>query len=181
MEVIYPVQRLLANPRVFFAIANLLGGPDGETLKESFYELIEYGLENFEDPDDVEFEAQEVCLSIDAEDGTILMTLDTGLTSILKPIEGELKAQISNDMEMAATSAIYDRLVSAIVEANPDFKDNIALCSPPTPGNSYLRSSDGERFEGAFHLLSDPEKEYAFNIDIVNVQEDILKATYKPL
>jgi len=181
MEIIYPVQRLLANPRVFFAIANLLGGPDGETLKESFYELIEYGLENFEDPDDIEFEAHEVCIAIDAQDGTIQMTLDTGIASVLKPLEGEVKAQISNDLEMAATSAIYDRLISAIVEANPEFKDNIALCSPPTPGNSYLRSSDGESFEGAFHLLTDPEKEYAFSIDILDVQENILKATYKPL
>ena len=180
-EIFYPVDRLLANPRIFFAIANALGGPDGETLKQAFYELIEYGLSDYEDLEEAEFIADEICFSIDPEDGTLQMTLNTGLASVLKPLDGEIRAQISNDHEMAATSAIYDRLVTAIVEANPDFKGNIALCSPPTPGNGYLRSEDGERFEGEFHLLSDPDKEYAFNVDILDVNDDILKATYKPL
>jgi hypothetical protein len=181
MEILYPVDRLLANPRIFYAIANALEGPDGETLKNAFYELIEYGFSEFEEPEDIEFTAEEVCFSIDAEDGTVQLTLDTGLASILKPVEGEIKAQITNDHEMAATSAIYARIVTAIEEANPDFAGNIALCSPPPPGNSYLRSEDGERFEGAFHLLSDPELQYAFNVDIIDVNEDILKATYKPI
>jgi hypothetical protein len=181
MEIFYPVERLFANPRIFFAIANYLEGPDGETLKQSFYELIEYGFADYEDPEDIEFQADEVCFSIDPEDGTLQMTLNTGLASILKPIEGEIKAQITNDHEMAATSAIYDRLVTAIVEANPDFEGNIALVSPPTPGNSYLRSEDGECFEGAFHLLTDPERQYAFNVHIIDVNADILKATYKPI
>lgn len=181
MEIFYPVERLLGNPRVFFAIANYLNGPDGETLKSAFFDLLEYNLGEYEDPEDTEFTADEVCFAIDPEDGAVQITLDTGLASILKPIEGEVKAQITNDHEMAATSAIYDRLVTALVEANPDFDGNIALCSPPTPGNSYLRSSDGERFEGSFHLLSDPERQYAFNIDIIDVQKNILKATYKPI
>jgi len=180
-EIFYPVERLFANPRVFFAIANYLGGPDGEMLKQSFYELIEYGFEDYEDPDDIEFAAEEICFSIDSLDGSVQMTLDTGLASILKPIEGEMKAQITNDHEMAVTSAIYDRIITALVEANPEFKNNIALVSPPTPGNSYLRSSDGERFEGAFHLLTDPERQYSFNVDIIDVNADILKATYRPL
>jgi hypothetical protein len=181
MEIFYPVERLFANPRIFFAIANYLQGPDGETLKQSFYELMEYGFGDYEDPEEIEFAADEVCFSIDPEDGTLQMTLNTGMASILKPIEGEIKAQITNDHEMAATSAIYDRLITALVEANPEFEGNIALCSPPTPGNSYLRSSDGERFEGAFHLLSDPERQYSFNIDIVDVNANILKATYRPI
>lgn len=181
MNIIYPVERLLSNPRIFFAIANFLGGPDGETLKQSFYELMEHGFSDFEDPEEIEFQAEEICFSIDPTDGTVQMTLDTGLASVLKPVEGEMKAQITNDHEMAATSAIYDRLVTAIVAANPDFAGNIALVSPPTPGNSYLRSEDGERFEGAFHLLSDPERQYAFNVDIIDVNADILKATYKPI
>ena len=180
-EIFYPVERLFANPRIFFAIANYLGGPDGETLKQSFYELMEYGFGEYEDVEEIEFVAEEVYFTIDPEDGTLQMTLDTGLASILKPVEGELKAQITNDHEMAATSAIYDRLVTAIVEANPAFDGDIALCSPPTPGNSYLRSVDGERFEGSFHLLSDPEKQFSFLVDIVDVQKNILKATYRPI
>lgn len=180
-EIFYPVERLFANPRIFYAIANYLGGPDGDTLKESFYELMEYGLEDIEDLSEATFEADEICFSIDPSDGAVQLTLDTGLASILKPIEGELKAQITNDHEMAATSAIYDRIITALVEANPDFKNNIALCSPPTPGNSYLRSPDGERFEGSFHLLTDPDRQYSFNVDIIDVNSDILKATYRPL
>jgi len=180
MEIFYPVDRLLANPRVFFAIANALEGPDGETLKSAFYDLVEYNFPDYENPDEVEFDATEVCFSID-EDGTVQLTLDTGMASILKPIDGEVRAQITNDHEMAATSAIYDRIVKSLVEANPAFEGNIALVSPPTPGNSYLRSADGERFEGSFHLLSDPTREYAFNVDIIDVNRDILRATYTPM
>ena len=181
VEIFYPVERLFANPRVFFAIANYLGGPDGETLKNSFYELMEFNFGEYEDANDIEFAASEVCFAIEEESGEVQITLDTGLASILKPVEGELRAQITNDHEMAASSAIYQRIVSAIEETNPDFIGNIALCSPPTPGNSYLRSPDGERFEGKFHLLTDPEREYAFNVDIIDVQHDILRATYKPI
>lgn len=182
-EIFYPIDRLLANPRVFFAIANCFDGPDGETLKQSFLELLEYSLADYDDPDECEFGAgaDEVCFSIDPDTGEMQMTLNNGLATILKPVEGEIKAQITNDIEMAAASAIYDRIVKSIVEANPDFDGDIALCSPPTPGNSYLRSNDGERFEGAFHLLSDPDRQYAFNVDIIDVNADILKATYKPI
>ena len=180
-DLIYPVERLLANPRVFFAIANYLGGPDGETLKQSFYELLEFGFGDYENPDEIVFAAEEVSFSIDEIDGTVQMTLDSGLASILKPLEGEAKAYITNDHELAATSAIYSRIVSAIGEANPEFEGNIALCSPPTPGNSYLRSDDGERFEGSFHLLTDSDLQYSFTVDIIDVTNDLLKATYKPI
>jgi hypothetical protein len=180
-EIFYPVERLLGNPRVFFAIANALDGPDADVLKGTFYDLLEYNFSEYEDPEEIEFDADEVCFAIDPTSGEVQITLNTGLASILKPVEGEFKAQITNDHEMAAASAIYERIVKSIVEANPAFANDIALCSPPTPGNSYLRSEDGERFEGAFHLLSDPESQYAFNVDIIDVQADILKATYKPI
>ena len=180
-EIIYPTERLLANPQVFFAIANALDGPDADTLKSAFYDLMEYNFSEYEDPQDIVFEADEICFSIDDGSGEVQITLNTGLASILKPVEGEFKAQITNDHEMAAASAIYERIVKSLVEANPAFDGNIALCSPPTPGNSYLRSDDGERFEGSFHLLSDPERQYAFHVDILDVQADILKATYKPI
>ncbi len=182
-EIFYPIDRLLANPRIFFAIANRFDGPDGDTLKHSFLELLEYSLAEYENIEDCEFGAgaDEVCFSIDPDTGEVQMSLNTGLATILKPVEGEVRAQITNDIEMAAASAIYDRIVKSLVEVNPEFEGNIALCSPPTPGNSYLRSNDGERFEGAFHLLSDPSRQYAFNVDIVDVNQDILRATYKPL
>lgn len=178
-EFFYPVERLFANPRVFFALSNALEGPDAETLKTAFFDLMEYGFAELENPEDCEFTATEACFRVD-EDGTVEIILDSGLASVLSPVEGEIKAQISNDAEMVATGAIYDRIVTAIVEANPEFKHNIALCSPPTPGNGFLRSPDGDRFTGTFHLLTNPETVYDFSVDILDIQRDILRASYKP-
>ena len=181
-QIVYPVSRLLANPRVIYAIANHLEGPDGETLKEAFYDLIEHSMEDFEDAEDCEFDAVEVAFRIDGdEDGKVEIILSNGLMSVLEPLHGEFRTLITNDGEMAATSAIYSRLVKAIEETNPDLSGNIALCSPPTPANHYLRSDDGDRFEGSFHLLTDPEKQFAFNVEIVDVKTDDLKAFIRPL
>ena len=182
MQVVYQISRRLANPRVVYAIANHLEGPDGETLKDALYDLLEHSLEDFEDPDECCFEAEEVCFRIDEEDGgRVEIILSTGLMSVLEPVAGEFRTMITNDGEMAATSAIYMRLVKAIEESSPEFTGNIALCSPPTPGNSYLRSSDGDRFEGSFHLLTDPDKKFAFDVEIVDVKTDDLKAFIRPI
>ena len=175
-SVIYPVSRLLANPRVFFAIANYLGGPDGETLKEAFYDMLEHSFDD-EPQEELEFEPEEICIRIsDNED--VEMVFDTGLACVLNRLEGEFKTLITNDHEMAATSAIYARIVTALEEANSEFSGNIALVSPPTPGNGYLRSPDGNQFEGHFHLLSDPETTFRFVVEIIDVTKDILKANY---
>lgn len=176
-QLIYPVNRLLANPRVFNAIANFLDGPNAEVIREAFYELLEYSFNEYEDAEDCEFEAEEVCFKSTNGGEQFDIILDSGLASTLQAIEGETRAFITNDNEMAATSAIYKRLVTAIEEAHPELAGNIALCSPPTPGNSYLRSEDGEYFQGSFHLLTDPDTVFAFNVDIVDVPTDKLIAT----
>lgn len=181
IQVIYPVERLLANPRLFYAIAKILQGPDGETLKSAFYDILEYDLQNFEDPEDCEFLAEEVCFKCEEDGESCGIYLDSGIASLLKAVEGEVKAQITNDNELAASSAIYQRIVQAIEEEDPNLSGNIALCSPPTPGNSYLRSKDGDRFEGEFHLLSDPDLRYQFHIDVIDVANDNLKAHIKRL
>jgi hypothetical protein len=180
-QLIYPVARLLANPRIFHAIANYFGGPDADTLKETFYDLLEHGFQLFDNPEDCEFDSEEVCFLVKDEGAIFEIILDSGIAANLEAIEGEIRAQISNDSEMAAASAIYQRLVSAIEESNPEFAGNIALCSPPTPGNYYLRSRDGDRFEGSFHLLSDPERLYSFNVEVIDVNTDQLRATIRPI
>ena len=180
-QIIYPVSRLLANPRVFHAIANYLGGPDGETLKTAFYDLLEYDLHECEDVKLCEFEATEVCFKVDDDNGNCEIILDSGVASLLEAVEGEVRTQITTDHEMAATSAIYKRLVTAIEESHPELEGNIALCSPPTPGNSYLRSPDGDNFLGSFQLLTDPESVYAFNVEVIDVTTDQLKAHIKPI
>jgi hypothetical protein len=180
-QLIYPVARLLANPRIFHAISNYLGGPDAETLKETFYELLEHGLQLFDSPEEYAFNSDEVCFISRDEGAFFEIVLDSGIAANLEAIEGEIRAQITDDSEMIAASAIYQRLVSAIEESNPEFTGNIALCSPPTPGNFYLRSRDGDRFEGSFHLLSDPESLYSFNVEVIDVNTDQLRATIRPI
>lgn len=180
-QIIYPVERLLRNPRVFHAVADFLGGPDGETLREAFYDLLEYDFKDMENPEECVFEANEVCFKSIDGGACLEIILDSGIASRLEAIEGEVRANISHDSEMSAMAAIYQRLVTAIEEAHPELKGNIALCSPPTPGNHYLRSLDSDRFEGSFHLLSDPDSIYAFNIEIVDVKNDKLNATIKPI
>jgi hypothetical protein len=180
-QIIYSTRRLLANPRIFAAIANELEGPDVETLKDAFFDLLEHTLEDYDDPDECFFEVTEVCFRCDSDGGKCEIIFDSGVMSVLEPIEGEFRTMISNDGEMAATSAIYQQLVKAIEDSNPELSGNIALCSPPTPGNGYLRSSDGDRFEGSFHLLTNPEKQFAFNIEIIDVQSNDLRAIIKPI
>lgn len=180
-RVIYPLDRLLANPLVFHAIANRLGGPDGETLKSATYDLLEYGMEMFGEATDCDFNTDEICFQCEDEDGKCEIILDNGLMSVLEAVDGEIRAAITTDGEFAASAAIYSRLVEAINDSHPEFRDNIALCSPPTPGNSFLRSADGDTFEGEFHLLSDPEKTYSFSVEIVDINSNELKATINPI
>lgn len=179
-QIIYPVSRLLANPRIFYAIANYFEGPDPETIKDAFYESLEYKF-NDGAVEEIHFDTNEVSFRIDDETGDFEITLDNGICTLLQAIEGEVRAKINNDSEWAASTAIYQRIVTAIEECEPELSGNIALCSPPTPGNGYLRSDDGESFEGSFHLLTDPEKLYSFKIEIVDVTNDNLRAFIKPI
>lgn len=179
-QIIYPVARLLANPRVLYAIANHFDGPDGDTLQDAFYDALEYKIREADDIDDFAFDTHEVCFRIH-DNGDFEIAFDNGVISVLQVQEGELKASINNDAEWAASTAIYQCLVDAIEKAEPNLAGNIALCSPPTPGNGYLRSPNGEHFEGSFHLLTDPEKLYAFHIDIVDVAANQLQAFVKPI
>jgi len=182
MQIIYSIDRLLANPRIFYAIANHFDGPDGDTLRTAFFDLLEHELEEFEDAHECVFEAVEVCFRCDDEsEGKFEIIFSTGMMSILEPVNGEVRAMISSDGDLAATSAIYQRLVQAIEESDPSLSGDIALCSPPTPGNSYLRSEDGDHFTGSFHLLSNPDKQFSFKVEVIDVQSDDLKAFIKPL
>lgn len=181
MAIVYPVSRLLANPKIFYAIANYLGGPDAETIRSAFYDLLEFDMEEEEDLDDCEFDAEEVCFSVEEEGAICNIQFDTGLLSRLEAVQGEIKAHINNDRELATASAIYQKLVTAIEKVNPDFKGDIALCSPPTPGNSYLRSIDGNNFVGNFHLLSNPDTQFAFNVLVLDADTEQLQATIHPI
>lgn len=180
MTIVYPVSRLLAQPKTFYAIASYLGGPDAETIKASFYDLLEIEFDSL-DEEECEFEAEEVIFQSEDDGSIFTIQFDTGIACRLEAVQGEVKAQISNDKEFAATSAVYQKLVSAIEESFPELKGDIALCSPPTPGNNFLSSQDGESFQGSFHLKSNPDKKYAFNVVVLDVETDEMKATIKPM
>lgn len=179
-EVIYPVDRLLANPKVFFAIAQAFEGPDAATLKDLFYDLIEADMSDAETVDEIEFVADEVCFRESPDEpGVIQIILDTGTAAELRP-QAEYVAGIKTQDELDITSTIYKRLVEAIIESRPEFAGDVVLCDPPMPSNQYLRSEDGESFNGQFHLLSDPETTYGFSIEVIDIPNDILKATVFP-
>lgn len=180
MSIIYPVSRLLAQPKVFNAIANYFKGPDADTIRSSFYELLEIEFDE-EDPEDCEFEAEDVIFTSENDGAIFTIQLDTGIACKLEAIEGEIRAQINTDSELAATSAVYQRLVLAIEESCPEFSGDIALCSPPTPGNNFLSSDDGDCFVGSFHLKSNPDKRFSFNIMVIDPDADEMRATIKPM
>ena len=182
VRIIYPLDRLLANPRIFYAIADRLNGPDGDFLRNATLELVEFDMNEEEDYEESVFRPNDVCFQDEVGDGAeVEIILSTGYTCVLTRTEenGEVTSAIQNKDQLNASAAIYSRLVKAVRESNPDLGE-IVLCPPPTPGNSYLRSPSGDYFEGGFHLLEDPDKKYHFNVMIEDIQKDILTATIKP-
>lgn len=180
MAIVYPVSRLLAQPKLFNAIANYLGGPDAETLRSAFFDMLEYGIED-EDPEDCDFDAEEARFEVEEEGAVCTIAFDNGFQMRLEAVEGESRCNITNDSELSAAFAINRRLISAIEESHPELKDDIALESPPTPGNNFLSSQDGDHFVGVLHLRSNPDKKYAFNVLVVDPETDELKASIKPM
>jgi len=178
-QIIYPTARLLANPKVFFAIANWFNGPDWETLADAFYDLIEQGIvDNTGDLTEATFEATEVCFREKPEEPEVFqVVLSNGLAIELRPNEdGDTYAAVRDADDLALVSTIYSRLVKALEEARPDMQGDIALIDVPTPANGYLRDEDGDAFRGSFHLLSDPEQKFSYVVDVIDISNDDLKA-----
>lgn len=185
-QIIYPTARLLANPRLFMAIAREFDGPDWETVANAFYDLIEHDILHEEDPDDVAFNAPEVCFRFKPEaDGVLQIILPDGNAVELHPTGGggeeEYYAAVKTEEDFAITSTINARLIRAIEEAAPEVAGDVALCEPPTPANEFLRDSDGDCFRGRFHLMSDPEKLFDFRVEVVDLSTDKLKAQVRPV
>lgn len=185
-QIIYPVTRLLANPRVFMAIAKEFDGPDWETIANAFYDLIEHDILNEEEVEDVAFNAPEVCFRLKPENEDVLqIILPDGNAVELHPTassadgEEEYYSAIRTEEEFAITSTINARLIRAIEEAVPEVAGDIALCEPPTPANEFLRDSRDDCFAGRFHLLSDPESLYDFRVEVVDLNTDELRASVR--
>ena len=181
-QIIYKTERLLANPKVFMAIANYFGqGPDWEIIADAFYDLIESEFLEDEDVEPDFLLCAEVCVREKPEDPEVFQViLSNGQAIELRPSEGEYVAAIKSEEDLGVVSAIYGRLVKAIEDTKPELAGDIALVDPPTPGNGYLRHTDGNSFRGAFHLLSNPDKKYDFIIDVVDLEDDDLRARITP-
>ena len=179
MSVVYPVSRLLSNPRLFLAISSYLGGVfDPDVLRDVFYELLEAEINELPD-EECKFLAEEVCFEVEDEGTVFNMYFDTGSSIKIEETEEGYKPQITSELEMANASAVNNRLICAIENSHPELKDDIAFEHPPTPGNGFLSSKDG--FSGSFHLRSDPNKKYAFNITIIDPDTDHLVAEIRPI
>lgn len=177
-QIIYPTDRLLANPRIFMAIANFFDGPDWETFRDAFYDLLEGEFEDMDD--EPEFSIPEVCFREKPEDETVYqVVLTNGMAIELKP-SGDSYSVVQNETDLGVVSAIYGRLVKAIEEARPDLKGDISLDNIPTFANDFLRDEDEDCFRGTFSLLSDSDKKFRFKVDIVDLADDELTATVEP-
>ena len=178
-QIIYPTGRLLANPRIFMAIANEFDGPDWETFRDAFYDLIEA---EFEDQDvEPEFNIPEVCFRESPDDeGVFQVVLTNGMAIELRPQDGDKYSIVKNENELGVVSVIYGRLVKAIEEARPDLKGDVSLDAVPTLSNDFLRDEHEDCFKGTFSLLSEPDKKFKFQVDIVDLAEDELTATVEP-
>lgn len=181
-QIIYPTERLLANPRVFMAIAKVLEGPDWETLANAFYDLIEADVLEADSEDEAVFDMSEVCFRLKPEEPNVIQViLQNGNAIELHPAEGEqYYSSIKTEEDFAITSTINSRLIRAIEEAAPEVTGDIALCEPPTPANEFLRDLENDCFSGQFHLLSDPDRLFDFRVDVVDLANDKLKATVHP-
>ena len=85
-QIIYPVFRLLANPRVFWAIAASFDGPDAETIQDAFYDLVEHQSHMAETMEEVCWGFDEVCLTMDeAREGVFQIIDDNGQAVELHP------------------------------------------------------------------------------------------------
>ena len=82
--------------------------------------------------------------------------------------------------QLQVSSQIYTHLISAIAEACPELAGDIALVEMPTEANMFLRDQEKDCFSGQFHLLSDADKVYNFEIEIIDLAKGELKATVSP-
>lgn len=177
-QIIYPTERLLANPRIFMAIANHFDGPDWETFRDAFYDLLEG---EFEDQDvEPEFSVPEVAFRQKPEDEEIFQVILTnGMAIELKP-SGDSYSIVQDEDGLGVVSAIYGRLVKAIEDTRPDLKGDISLDDVPSLANDFLRDENEDCFRGTFSLLSAPETKFKFKVDIINLADDELSATVEP-
>ena len=177
-QIIWPISRLMANPKVFKAVAEFFDGPDWEMFASTFYDLMENEIE--EGGADPEFFEGEVCFrETPGEEGCYQVVLSNGNAIELRP-NGDTYSGVASEDELGLVSAIYSRLVKAIEVARPDLEGDIALCDMPTFANDFLRDGDGNAFRGSLHLLTDPDKQYNFIVNVVDLDTDDLRATVTP-
>ena len=182
-QVIYPTHRLLGNPRVFWAIANSFDGPPGELIQDAFYDILEHHINELDDLEEADWGSSEFCFRMDDErEGVFQVIANSGQAVELHPqgdgTEGGSRySTIKNMEQLSVSSHIYTHLVRSLEEARPDLAGDIALVEMPSEANGFLRDKTGDKFAGQFHLMSDPDKLFNFEIDILDLNAGELKAS----
>lgn len=182
-QIILPIDRLLGSPRFFYAIANSFDGPDAEIIMEAFYDVIEHHLNEEENIEEVTWGPVEFCFRMDEErEGVFQVIASTGQAVELHPQgdgteTGSRYTTIKSLEQLSVSSHIYAHLVRSLEEARPDLAGDIALMETPTEANGFLRDETGDKFSGKFHLMSDPDKLFNFEIEIIDLNAGELRAT----
>ena len=182
-QIIYPVYRLLANPRVFWAISNSFDGPPGDVIQDAFYDLIEATVLETDTIEEADWGVLEVCFRMDEEqEGVFQIISDSGQAIELHPEDdgsetGSRYSTIKSMEQLNVSSHIYSHLIRSIEAVRPDLQDDIALVQMPTEANGFLKDESGDCFKGTFHLLSDSNKIYEYSIEIIDLHAGELKAT----
>jgi len=176
-QIIWPTERIMANPKIFQAIADYFEGPEWDVFAGAFYDLMEGEIEEMDIP---QFLIGEVCFREKPDEPEVFqVVLSNGSAIELRPNEGVYSVVQSED-DLAIVSTIYGRLIKALEIARPDLKGDIALCDMPTMANGFLRDEDGDAFRGTFHLLSDPDSLHKFVVDVIDIASDDLRARVDP-
>lgn len=184
----WPVERILRNPDIILAIANRLGFPHWEAMFEAFYlllenELFEASRQVYEgeviinDEDEMReqfiWSSEEVMFTYFFEENTLQVLGDSGMMIQMQegtsPVIGrgeKRKSGIRNPEDFQISSTLYQGFIEQIEKEVPELKGDIVLCDPPVPSNNFLRDEETDMFIGFFHLISNPEKIYRFEITV---------------
>ncbi len=179
MAIVYPVARLLAEPRLIYAAAEYLNDIDGDLLKEAFLTAVEYAILYADGGFD---SAEEVKFHYDEEDENILyVSLDNGTTVTIEMIDPDHVTHVVTQQDLDTVSGLFSKLVKAIEDTDPSLKDDVSLSQIPSQANRWLCSEDGNFFVGDFHLRSDPDKRFSYKISVTDADTCQLSATIKPI
>lgn len=173
IQIVYPVNRILAEPSILYMVESYMDGPPFEMLRQGFYGLLEscmiqLGVYEFGDECDVVFKS-------DYETGEVGIILpDVSMMFLLTPnYPGEQDDEkvwinsVIDDAQAVAATDISLSLMAALNSYLPEeLKYNILIKDLPHPENNFLIDNETQCFNGEFRKLDEPEVVYSFKAKI---------------